>query len=116
MNWIVNTYWPEVRGNVYAILPCAVVAFLWLRSKHAAIQAAHERLHGKLDDVLDKWDPDSDGGTYRATVTFDPQPATSSTATAATIRRFIEPPLGFDVLQVLTDRTDTVRGVLIQPV
>ena len=62
MNWIVNTYWPEVRGNVYAILPCAVVAFLWLRSKHAAIQAAHERLHGKLDDVLDKWDPDSDGG------------------------------------------------------
>ena len=56
------------------------------------------------------------GGTYRATVTFDPQPATSSTATAATIRRFIEPPLGFDVLQVLTDRTDTVRGVLIQPV
>ena len=55
-------YWQEIKGNLLAVAPCAVVAFLWLRSKHAAIQAAHERLHGKLDDVLDKWDPDSDGG------------------------------------------------------
>ena len=72
MSWIINTYWPEVRGNVYAIVPCGIVAFLWLRSRHLTILAAHESLKAahvghadKLDRLLDKLDSGTDGGISR---------------------------------------------------
>ena len=78
MSWW-HWYWGEVRGNVLAIIPCGVVAFLWLRSKHLAIVAAHESLKAahvahseKFDAVLDKWDPDSPGGITEVLDRLDP--------------------------------------------
>jgi hypothetical protein len=68
-HWIIERYWPEVRGNVYAVVPCGLAAFLWLRSRHLAVLVAHEELkiahaeHArKLDKLLDKLDPSTDGG------------------------------------------------------
>ena len=69
IHWIIYTYWPEVRGNVYAVVPCGLVAWLYLRSKHRAIVVAHAELKAahvshaeKLDKLLDKLDPESQGG------------------------------------------------------
>ena len=80
INWLTNTYWPEVRGNVYAIVPCGIAAFFWFRSKHLAILASHEALkvahveHSeKLDSLLDSMDPDSDGGMQTVLDRLDPE-------------------------------------------
>jgi len=58
-----------VWGNVWAILPCGIIAFLYVRSKHLAIVAAQEELKAahishaeKFNKLLDKLDPESDGG------------------------------------------------------
>jgi hypothetical protein len=55
-----------VYGNVVAIMPCGVVLWLYLRSRHLAILEAHEALKlahlshaDKLDKILDHFDPDT---------------------------------------------------------
>ena len=62
-------YWPEVRGNVLAIAPCGIAAYLWMRGKHTALTEAHaslKRAHlhaaAKLDALLDAINPETDGG------------------------------------------------------
>jgi len=59
IHWILNTYWPEVRGNVYAILPCAIVAVWWGRSKHLALRAAQVEHAQKLTLILKHLDPEA---------------------------------------------------------
>lgn len=58
-HWIVYTYWPEVRGNVYAILPCAIVAIWWSRSKHLALRAAQKTHAQDLKRILEHLDPEA---------------------------------------------------------
>lgn len=73
-------YRGAVWGNVAAIIPCGIVAFLWLRSRHLAIQASHQALHAahadharKLDELLDRMDPDTDGGLQEIRDRLDPE-------------------------------------------
>lgn len=56
--------WP----NVVAMVPCGIVLWLWLRSKHVAVSEAHEALKAahlehaeKLDQLLKSVDPDAEG-------------------------------------------------------
>ena len=59
MHWLVYTYWPEVRGNVYAVLPCALLGFFWLRAKHRALTAAHRAHSAQLKLILQHLDPEA---------------------------------------------------------
>lgn len=59
MHWIIYTYWPEVRGNVYAIVPCALLGFFWLRSKHLALARAHRAHSAQLKLILQHLDPEA---------------------------------------------------------
>ena len=59
MHWLLHTYWPETRGNVYAIVPCGIVAFVWLRAKHQALERAHSAHNAKLNRILEHLDPDA---------------------------------------------------------
>lgn len=59
MHWL-SVYWQEVRGNVYAIVPCGLVAFVWLRAKHAALKDAHAAHSAKLDAILRHLDPEAE--------------------------------------------------------
>ena len=63
--WYRGAIWP----NVFVILVVAPLTFLWLRGKHLAILAAHDSLKAahvehaeKLDRLLNKLDPDTEGG------------------------------------------------------
>src|ERR1035441_4907315 len=67
--------WP----NVFVVLPLAILGFLYLRSRHLAVIAAHEELKAahvqhsaKLDRLLDKMDPDSQGGIADVLDRLDP--------------------------------------------
>jgi hypothetical protein len=62
-------YEGNVYGNLVAIVPTGLIFFLYLRSRHLAVIAAHEEMKAahvehaeKLDKLLDKLDPSSDGG------------------------------------------------------
>ena len=57
---ILSTYWTEVKGNVYAILPCAVVAFFWVRAKHTALVEAHQKNSKHLEHLLKALDPEEE--------------------------------------------------------
>lgn len=60
IHWLLHTYWPEVRGNVYAVLPCGLVAYLWLRAKHLERMAAHASHDEKLEKILAHLDPEAE--------------------------------------------------------
>jgi hypothetical protein len=56
--------WP----NVFVVLPLAILGFLYLRSRHLAVMAAHETLKSahdeharKLDLLINHLDPDGQG-------------------------------------------------------
>ena len=68
-------YWPEVRGNVLAIVPCGLAAFFWLRSKHLALTAAHKSHDQKLAKLMDKLNPDTEGGIADVLDRLDPTTA-----------------------------------------
>jgi len=62
-------YEAAVWGNVAAVLPLGILGYLYLRSRHEAVLAAHRELKAahvehaeKLDRLLDKMDPTTDGG------------------------------------------------------
>jgi hypothetical protein len=62
--WYHAADWP----NVFVVLPLAILGFLYLRSKHLAILAAHQELKAshdehahKLDLLLSHCDPDGQG-------------------------------------------------------
>jgi hypothetical protein len=57
--------WP----NVFVVLPLAILGYLYLRSRHIAVIASHEALKAahvehaaKLDKLLDRFDPTTQGG------------------------------------------------------
>jgi hypothetical protein len=61
-------YTGNVYGNLVAIVPTGLIFFLYLRSRHLAVLAAHEELKlahvehaAKLDKLLDHFDPDTPG-------------------------------------------------------
>ena len=56
---MLHWYWQEVRGNVLALVPCGIAAFLWLRSKHLALTTAHRAHSEKLVKILDSLDETS---------------------------------------------------------
>jgi hypothetical protein len=62
-------YHGEVWPNVYVVLPLAILGYLYFESRHIAVLAAHEELKAahvehaeKLDRLLDRFDPETDGG------------------------------------------------------
>jgi len=61
-------YTGNVYGNLVAIVPTGLIFFLYLRSRHLAVLAAHAELKAahvdhaaKLDRLLDHLDPDTPG-------------------------------------------------------
>ena len=72
-------YTGNVYGNLVAIIPTGLLLFLYLRSRHLAVLAAHEELKAahvqhsaKLDRLLDKMDTDSQGGIADVLDRLDP--------------------------------------------
>jgi hypothetical protein len=62
-------YTGNVYGNLVAIVPTGILLWLYLRSRHLAVLEAHEALRvahvshaEKLDKLLDRFDPATDGG------------------------------------------------------
>lgn len=58
-HWL-TVYWAEVKGNVYAIGPCAVVAAFVVWVKHRALMEAHRAHAVKLTRILEHLDPDAE--------------------------------------------------------
>jgi hypothetical protein len=72
-------YEGNVYGNLVAIIPTGVLLFLYLRSRHLAVVAAHQELkkahdeHArKLDLVLKHFDPEGQGSIAQVLDALDP--------------------------------------------
>lgn len=55
-----DTYWAEVKGNVYAIVPCGIAVWVWVRVKHKALMEAHQEHSKGLEHLLKALDPDEE--------------------------------------------------------
>lgn len=43
-------FWPEVRGNVLAIVPCALAGWVWSKTHYWPLNL----IHAKLDETLSR--------------------------------------------------------------
>src|ERR1019366_3024055 len=73
--WYRAADWP----NMAAMLPIAIGGFLYIRSRHLAVMESHRALKAahidhaeKLDKLLDKLDPATDGGLADIKDALDP--------------------------------------------
>lgn len=72
-------YTGNVYGNLVAIVPTGLLLFAYIRSRHLAvieshkaIKAAHIEHAEKLNKLLDKLDPETDGGLSDIRDALDP--------------------------------------------
>jgi hypothetical protein len=72
-------YTGNVYGNLVAIVPTGLLLFAYIRSRHLAVMESHRALKAahidhaeKLDKLLDKLDPATDGGLADIKDALDP--------------------------------------------
>ncbi len=70
-----DVYWRETKGNIEAIIPCALIAGFWIRAKHNALTEAHKAHSKKLNELLKHLDPEceTDGMLDRIDDKLDPE-------------------------------------------